>query len=178
MRIAIVGISGSGKTTLARRVTDELGIPHVEIDAVHHLADWEPNPAFLDDLAAALDTDDWVCDGNYRPAEELVRGRADIIVCFDLPRRQVMRQVIVRTIRRVVTREELWNGNREPIGNVTKWAPEKNIVRWTWVYHGHRRRKMRESERTGAWDHAEVVWLRSHAEADAWLDSLSSPTIS
>ena len=91
MRIAIVGISGSGKTTLARRVAAELQIPHVEIDAVHHLANWEPNPTFLEDLAVALETADWVCDGNYRPAEDLVRGRADVIVCFDLPRRQVMR---------------------------------------------------------------------------------------
>ena len=84
----------------------------------------------------------------------------------------------MRTIRRAVTREQLWNGNREPLRNFTRWAPEENIIRWTWVYHGHRKRKMLESERTGAWDHAQVVWLRSHAEADAWLDSLSSPTIS
>ena len=150
----------------------------VEIDAVHHLAGWEPNPNFVADMTAALDIPDWVCDGNYRPVEEVVRGNADIIVCFDLPRRQVMRQVVVRTIRRFVTREELWNGNREPASNFFRLAPEENIIRWTWKYHGHRKRRMEESERTGAWNHAQVVWIRSHAEADAWLDSLSSPPIS
>ena len=178
VKIAIVGISGSGKTTLAGKVAAKLRIPHVEIDAAFHLEGWEPNPNFLVDLAARLDTADWVCDGNYRPAEELVRGSADVIVCFDLPRHLVMRQVIARTIRRAATREVLWNGNREPRTNFYKWNPEENIIRWTWVYHGHRRQKMLESERTGAWDHADVVWLRSHAEADAWLDSLPSPPIS
>lgn len=178
MKIAIVGISGSGKTTLARKAAAKLAIPHVEIDAAFHLENWEPNPHFLDDLAARLDTPHWVCDGNYRPAEQLVRGNADVIVCFDLPRRQVMRQVIGRTIRRAVTREELWNGNREPASNFLRWNPEDNIIRWTWVYHGHRRRRMAESERTGAWDHAQVVWIRSHAEADEWLDALPSGPVS
>ena len=174
MRIAIVGSSGSGKTSLARRVAARLDIPHVEIDAIHHLAGWEPNPAFLTDLEAALDRADWVCDGNYGAAERIVRGRADTIVVFDLPRRVVTRQVVVRTIRRAVTREELWNGNREPLTNLYRWQPEKNIIRWSWTHHRAYRARYVADARSGAWQHAEVVWIRSHADADAWLDTLPS----
>ncbi|WP_205370744.1 MULTISPECIES: AAA family ATPase [Thermoleptolyngbya] len=38
-RIAIVGTSGTGKTTLAQQVGRQLGIAHIELDALH----WEPN---------------------------------------------------------------------------------------------------------------------------------------
>ena len=43
-RIAVVGTSGSGKTTLARRLAQRLGIPHVELDALHWEPDWTPAP--------------------------------------------------------------------------------------------------------------------------------------
>jgi len=46
---------------------------------------------------------------------DVVWTRADIVVWFDLPRRTVMRQVVTRTLRRAITRAELWNGNREPV---------------------------------------------------------------
>ncbi len=172
MRIAIVGSSGSGKSTLARRVSERLGIPQVEIDAYHHLSNWEPNPSFLDDLAGALDQPSWVCDGNYRQAEALTRGQADVIVVFDLPRRIVMRRVIVRTVRRAITREELWNGNREPLTNFYRWDPEKNVIRWSWVHHHQNRQRFRQAEESGAWSHAQVFWLHSLEDVDRWLESL------
>ena len=48
--------------------------------------------------------------------------RADTVVWLDLPRSQVMRQIVSRTFRRVLTREELWNGNREPVENLWAWT--------------------------------------------------------
>ena len=172
MRIAIVGSSGSGKTTLAKRVAGRTGIPHVEIDAVHHLAGWQPNPSFRDDLAAALEQPSWVCDGNYSMVDDLVRSAADTIVVFDLPRRTVMRQVTTRTVRRALTRAELWNGNREPLSNFFRWDPEHNIIRWAWTRYDGVRANHIEAATSGEWRHATVVWIRSHADGDAWLGTL------
>ena len=90
-------------------------MPYVEIDALYHLPGWQELPA--DELVAAIDSrtsaDGWVVDGNYSDALDLVWSRADTVVWLDLPRRLVMRQVVRRTTRRMVRREELWNGNRE-----------------------------------------------------------------
>lgn len=172
MRIAIVGSSGSGKSTLARQVSDHLAIRHVEFDAIHHLANWEPNPEFLRDLAAELAGGNWVCDGNYDKAEGISRAEADMIVVLDLPRWRVMKQLVPRTLRRVVTREELWNGNRESFDNLWRWDPERNVIRWSWVHFDSKRQKYLRASDSGEWAHAEVVWLHSRAQTKDWLASL------
>ncbi len=84
-RIAVIGTTGSGKTTLARQISNRLGIPHVELDALH----WEPNWAepsaevFRDRVDRALRGDAWVVDGNYSIARDLIWTRAATIVWID-----------------------------------------------------------------------------------------------
>ena len=114
-RVSVVGNSGSGKSTLGRALAARLGVPFVELDAIHHLPGWQPIdvPEFRKTVGAIVDGDGWVIDGNYSAVRDLVWARADTVIWFDLPRRTVIRQVLWRTIRRGVTREELWNGNRE-----------------------------------------------------------------
>lgn len=179
VRIAIVGSAGSGKSTLARKVAARTGVHHIEIDAYNHQPGWrECEPDLLRArLAAELDGDDWLCDGNYdHLVGDLVRGAADTIVVFDLPRTLVARQIAWRTLRRAVTREELWNGNREPLSNLYRWDPERNVIRWSWVHHEEYRQRFRAKIASGEWDHAQVVVLRSRADADAWLDTLPHKT--
>jgi len=114
-KIAIVGTSGSGKTTLARQMSQRLAVPHIELDALH----WEPNwteatiDVFRSRVKTALSGDAWVVDGNYSKIRPLVWSRADTIVWLDYSFAIVMRQILQRTIRRVVLREECCNGNRE-----------------------------------------------------------------
>jgi hypothetical protein len=47
-----------------------------------------------------------------------------------------MRRLIARTARRAITREELWNGNREPLTGMFRRDPRDNLVRWSWTKHG------------------------------------------
>ncbi len=172
MRISVVGSPGSGKTTLARRAAERLGCDHIELDAIHHQPNWEPleSELFVERLAARLAAEAWVCDGNYlRTHGGLVQARADTIVWFDLPRATVLRQVTWRTVRRVVRREVLWNGNREPLTNLTRWDPRLNIIRWAWTCHEEYRRAFERLSTDGTWRHATVVRLRDRDQADRWL---------
>ncbi|UJR84795.1 hypothetical protein [Sandaracinus amylolyticus] len=136
-RVWIVGSSGAGKTTLARTVASRLELPHVELDAIHHQADWRPlaTPEFRAQVEARLDASDrWVICGQYvSKLGDLVQRRADTIVWLDLPRALVMRRLIARSLRRVITREELWNGNRESWRGLTSADPEENVVLWSWT---------------------------------------------
>ncbi|MGH1490489.1 MAG: AAA family ATPase [Acidimicrobiales bacterium] len=175
MRVSIVGSSGSGKTTLAKRIVERTGIHHIELDALHHLEGWVQQERALmrAQVAKELEHPDWVCDGNYESmVGDLVRAAPDTILVFDLPRVRVVRQVAWRTVKRAVRREELWNGNREPLSNFTRWDPEHNVIRWSWVNHEKYQKRFQQAMETGEWDHAEVVRLTSHADADRWLASL------
>lgn len=124
-------------------------------------------------VAQEIQRSSWVCDGNYESrGGDLVRAAADTIVVFDLPRFQVLRQVTIRTVRRAIRRQELWNGNREPLSNFTRWDPEHNVVRWAWVHHEKYRKRFHHAIETGEWDHATVVILTSHADGNRWLARL------
>jgi hypothetical protein len=124
-RVSMVGISGSGKTTLGRRLAESLGVPFIELDSIFHLPEWRdlPRDEFRSQVAELVAAEGWVVDGNYSAVRDLVWERADTVVWINLSRAVVMRRVLARTLRRVVTREELWNGNREPLSNLYKWDP-------------------------------------------------------
>jgi adenylate kinase family enzyme len=166
-RILILGTSGSGKTTVARRVAAELGIPHVELDAIRHQANWIelPDDQFRDRVARAAGDDSWVIDGNYGVVKDLTRPRATMIVWLDLPRWRVMSQVIWRSLSRAITRRELWNGNRE---RFSTWLQADHPIRWAWNTHARRRRDY-GNEIDERW-----VRLCSRREIDAWVKSLAA----
>lgn len=166
----MVGNSGSGKSTLARRLAARLGAPHVELDAIYHQPGWQelPPAEFRAAVATVVAADRWVIDGNYSEVRDLVLAEADTVVWLDLPRSVVMRRIVARTLRRVLTREELWNGNREPFANLYRWDPNRNIVRWAWTRHGVYARRFVEEAQDPGHAHIEFVRLRSAAEIDAF----------
>ena len=140
-RISVVGITGSGKTTVGSAIAQAFGVPFVELDGIHHQPGWTVLPAdeFQERLRPIVAGEAWVVDGNYtsRGVLDQVWERADTVVWLDVARSEVMRRVIVRTVRRAMTREELWNGNREPLNNFFDPRPEKNIIMWTWTRFRH-----------------------------------------
>jgi adenylate kinase family enzyme len=137
-RVEVVGPSCSGKTTTARRLAALLGVPYIELDALHHDAGWTEAPAEVlqERVRAALDAapEGWVVDGTYfGKLGSLVLDRADTIVWLDIPFRTAIRRVLWRTLSRAVRREELWNGNRESLRLALS---RESIV--LWVFRTHR----------------------------------------
>jgi adenylate kinase family enzyme len=171
-----VGSSGAGKSTLARALARRLAVPYVELDAFMHQPRWRqrPDDEFMEEVEKATSGPAWVVDGNYQRfvVEGPVWRRADTVVWLDLPRRTVMRQVIARTVRRAVTREELWNGNREPISNFVSLDPDDNIILWSWVKYDEYVRRYLDAMADPRWNGISFVRLRSHAKARRWLDSI------
>lgn len=146
----MVGCSGAGKTTLARRLAQQLGYRHVELDALYHQPNWQqlPTEQFKQAVSEALQGDDWVVEGSYSAVRPHVLERSDIVIWLDLPRAAVMRQLIPRTLKRLVLRQALWNGNRERWGNLFKLTPEKSILVWAWQRHALYRQRYGDEMRT------------------------------
>jgi adenylate kinase family enzyme len=169
-RVSVVGISGSGKSTLGRRLAASLQVPFVELDAIFHQPDWQdlPTAEFRSRVSEAVSGDEWVVDGNYSAVQDLVWARADTVVWLDLPRPTVMRQVVRRTLRRALTRQELWNGNREPLSNFYKWDPRVNIIRWTWVMYARSVARYSAAMEDPRYGDLEFFRLRSRAAIAAF----------
>ncbi len=176
--MVVVGCSGSGKTTLAKALAAALGVPHVELDSIFHQPGWTPlgKEDFRRRVDEVTEADGWVVDGNYSAAKEIAWRKADTVVWLDLPYVTVLSRTIWRTLRRTITREELWNGNREPLSNLWLLKPEKSIIAWAATRHGVYRRRYSEAERDPRWARLRFVRLRSQAEADEFIAGVASTT--
>ncbi|HEX9064352.1 MAG TPA: hypothetical protein VF843_04545 [Streptosporangiaceae bacterium] len=170
-RISVVGNSGSGKTTLAKRLAGGLGVPHLELDSVFHQPGWQPleTGEFRRVVAEFTSAPGWVVDGNYSKVQDIVWGLADTVIWVDPPRHRVMRQVIGRTLRRTVTRAELWNGNREPWTNLFRLDPEQSILAWAWTNHHRYRDRYLAAQSDPAYAHLTFLRIRTAAQAQALL---------
>lgn len=174
-RIAVVGTSGTGKSTLARRIGELLDLPVVELDALHHLPGWQtrPDEDFRAMVAAATGGDSWVCDGNYSKARDVIWPRCQMVIWLDYPRWLAMNRVVRRTIRRTVTRQELWNGNREPLSNLWRLDPQRSIIAWTWTTHNRRREELEREINDPRWSHIEFRRLTHPSQVEALLSELA-----
>ncbi|HEX4715215.1 MAG TPA: hypothetical protein VH164_09840 [Ktedonobacteraceae bacterium] len=168
-RIVVVGTSGSGKTTLARQLGAMLGIPAVELDALH----WEPNwtpaalPVLRERADAALSGDGWAVDGNYSTLRDLTWERADTVVWLDYSLWVVMTRVVRRTFTRIFARVELWNGNRESLKGAL--FSKESILLWALQTHQKNRRMYSELTNQPEYAHLRIVRHRSPRATRKWL---------
>ena len=174
-RIAIYGPSGSGKTTMGRDLGELLDLPVVELDAIHHLPNWQERPVdeFRTIVSSTLDAyeDGWVCDGNYHAVRDIVMPRADTIVWLRLPFRVVYWRLLTRTIVRSLRREELWNGNRESFR--LAFFSRDSILLWGLTHwRAHRRGVERD---LAQYEHADDLrLLRSSREVNLFLADVAA----
>jgi adenylate kinase family enzyme len=148
-----------------------LQVPHLELDSVFHQPDWTPLPR--DEFRARVERfaaqDGWVTDGNYSSVQDLVWQRADTVAWLDLPRHLVMRRLLWRTARRVMTRQELWNGNREHWRAFFSLDPEQSILVWAWTTHARNQARYLAASQDPANAHLTFVRLTSPGAARRFL---------
>ena len=167
-RVEVIGPSCSGKSTTARRLAEILGVPCIELDALHHDAGWaEASAEVLQQrVRAALEAapDGWVVDGTYfGKLGTLVLDEADAIIWLDIPFRTAIRRVLWRTLHRAVRREELWNGNRESLR--LAFSRESIVL---WVLRTHRDFEAKWVSRLEGRNVVRVT------DAAAWLQSIQA----
>jgi adenylate kinase family enzyme len=153
-RVLVAGSTGAGKTTLARALSAGFGMPHYELDALHHGPGWVKRPEFEADVERFSRQPRWVAEDQYhRLLGDLLWQRADTVVWLDLPRHVVMSRVIRRSAARALTRRELWNGNRE---SWRDWLRADHPIRWSWSRFHHKRAQVLEY----AEQHPDVAIIR------------------
>jgi adenylate kinase family enzyme len=166
MRITIVGNAGSGKTTLAKKISERLHIPRLEIDrywleadghkAKHGSQDKERVQAYVKEhVEKFIEQDSWVSDGWYRKIQPVIAQRADKVIFLDIP-----------LSRRLMNHARRMFGERHK--ELNTWDDIKffyEIVRRQFI-HDPRIRAFVEANSNKA------IILRSYKEAEKFLSGL------
>ena len=172
-RIVVFGTTGSGKSRLAERLSAETGLRLVELDALFWGPEWQPAPLDLFRHRADCETRDggWIAVGIYGQVRDIVWRRADTLVWLDLPLPLVMWRLFKRTVRRIVTREDLWGtGNRESF--VRSSFSRQSILLWALRTHvRNRRRFIADCESWG--EGREVIRLTSARDVERFVATRS-----
>jgi adenylate kinase family enzyme len=173
-RVVIVGVTGSGKTTLARNISNMLGIPHFELDAIHWLENWEPLPVdeFQNQVKRLLAKNTWVVDGNYGKVRDIIWGNADTVIWLDYSFPRIFYQLFQRTLRRVFLHEELWNKNKEHFRS--QFLSSDSLFIWAIKTYPKRKKLYPELFSKAKFSHLNIVRLKSPNQTKQWLSSLKA----
>lgn len=168
-RVLLAGVTGVGKSTLGRRLGKLWGLPYTEMDALHWGPDWSTRETFLQDAREVADQDAWITEWQYwsRGFKHGLGDRADTLIWLNFPRPVALLRLLRRTVRRSLTREQLWAGNAEPPLWAYFTAPETHILRWEHRTHDTWRRRMPDVREE--FPQLTIVELRSPREVARWL---------
>ena len=172
LRISVVGTLGSGKTTFARKAASIIKARQIELDGLHWEPNWveAPNDLFRERVRHSLQGDSWIVDGNYHQVRDIVWSRANTVIWLDYPFKIIMGRLAKRTLRRILTREKLWNGNQEHFRNL---LTKDSVFLWAIKTYRRRRRQYPELLVKPENSHLTVVRLRSPKEASRFLSALT-----
>lgn len=176
-RIVVIGTSGSGKSTLAAKVAQKLSIPHIEMDALYWEPNWQeaPEETLRERVKAKMELPEWVVDGNYNKVRDLVWTKATMLVWLDFSKSVVMRRLLIRTVKRAVFRQKLWNGNQENFR--LSFFSRDSVLYWGWVTHSQLKEKYQpifEQAANGASEYSQIAFVRlpNPKAAEQWLTGL------
>lgn len=169
-RIAVVGTCGMGKSTMARRIGACLDQPYYELDSLYWNPGWEitPEDEFVRRVESVVSQESWVIDGNYSLARPMIWPRATTLIWLNYSFPVAFLRLLLRTIRRGITRAPCCNGNRESLARA--FFHRDSILLWAITSHPtYNREYPLEIERH---PHLALVKLRRTKDADAFLASL------
>lgn len=168
-RIALLGASGAGKTTLGVQLSKLLSVDYIELDSLFLKENWRESDKeeFRKKVEEQLkDKTDYIIDGNYRSISDLTWDKCAVLICLDYSKLVIMKRIILRTVRRVLTQEELWNGNRESFKK--SFMSKESIILWSWNTYKERKNDYRDLQEKYKYEDKLIIILRNR-KAGEWL---------
>jgi adenylate kinase family enzyme len=173
-RIIIVGNTGSGKSTLAGELARLLHVSHIEFDALYWNANWIPTPdtEFREKVKIAIVEagQQWVIDGNYSAARDMVWAEGDTLIWLDYPLYLIFWRLLRRTFQRTIGKVELWNNNRERFWE--QFFSRESLFLWAWQSHYRRKRTYSEIVSQNQFPNLRILHFKHPRDTDKWLRQL------
>lgn len=172
--INVIGTTGSGKSHFSEALAKKLGVEYIQLDQLHWKPAWVESTTeeFLDKLASRVSANTWVLDGNYSKANAIKWRYVDTIIWLDYSFVRTFYQLLCRTIKRIMTRQEVWPGT----GNVETWRgtflTSDSILLWMLHTYAKNRRVNSALQLSPQYRHIRMVRLRSPREANKFLEGV------
>jgi adenylate kinase family enzyme len=109
----------------------------------------------------------WVIDGNYRLSRAMVWPIAHTVVWLDYPLWLIYWRLFRRSLKRIISREILWNNNRESV--YSQFFAKDSL--FVWAKHTYKRRQATYSKiiANNEYTHLQFFHFRHPRETDAFL---------
>lgn len=170
-KIIIIGVTGSGKSTFAKKLSNKLDIPYIQLDYLFWKPNWEESTdvEFFEKIEKAIDKPKWILDGNYNRTNHLTWKDVDTIIWIDLPFCLTFYQIFMRCLQRAITRKELWEGtgNKESFGRMFS---RDSILLWLFKTYSSHSLRYQERMNDPKFKHIKFHRLRSRKEIAEYLD--------
>lgn len=170
-RVVVFGTTGSGKSWLAEKLAERHGLRVIELDQLNWGPGWMPAPIELlrHRVEREIRDGDWIVVGNYDSVSDLTWRAADTLVWLDLPFALVIWRLFWRTLRRSVTKENLWgSGNTESL--VRSFFTRQSILLYAMKTHRRNRRRFAVDTRSFG-QGKKVVQLTSAREVERFVQA-------
>ena len=144
----------------------------MELDALHWDPNWTeaPDEVFRERVVEAVRLESWVVAGNYSVVRDLLWPKATAIVWLDYPFRLVAWRLFLRTMKRGITREELWNGNRESLYG--HFFTTDSLFLWLLKSYWRRKKTVPAALVELQHRHLKIVRFQSASAANRWMKSV------
>lgn len=131
-RINVIGTSGSGKSHFSNRLATKLNVPYIEMDAVFWLPNWQylELEDFIAALKPLLEQESWVLDGNQSKTNSFKWQYVDTIVWLDYGFFRTFKQILVRSIKRAYSKQEVWQGTGNKESFTRNFFSSDSVVLW------------------------------------------------
>lgn len=166
-KVVVIGSGGSGKSTFAHELGERTGIEVIHLDREYWRPNWEKTPVdeWEPKVAAMLERDSWIMDGNFGGTREMRLRAADTIIFLDLPRRVCLWRILKRTLK--------YYGRSRP--DMTEGCNERfdlEFVLWVWNYPKATRNRVLTA--LDEFPDKTLVRLRSNSEIIEYLDGVNT----
>lgn len=173
-KIIIIGSPGAGKSTFARKLRDVTGLPLYYLDMLWHTPkrihiSREEFDARLDQI---IKSDRWIIDGNYQRTLEVRLKACDTVFLMDFPLELCLAGAQSRIGN---AREDLPWIESEFDRDFKQWIIDFPREQLPQIYELLKKYQIKESQINS--DSKNIIIFKSRAEADAWINELTSPLL-
>ncbi len=176
-RVILFGPRASGTSSVSSQLSRSLDLTHIEFDRLSRNRDgsFVSHVEFASVLKEVVQQPRWVAEGDFlegidQLAEPIFWPLATTAIWLDLPFLVTVRRLIARSYRRVVKKEEMWDGMQDNKYSLLKRVASGNAIR---AYRYTKKAYPQLLERP-EYSHLELLHLKSQDEVDDLLSFVAN----